>query len=489
MHRNLRISLFPALSLAIGILTAAGCAPENRTGHLPAETAGVQGVSPVQATALTVTDASGAALAGASILIGPRENVPFPGNVLTTDANGMAAVPAEWVDRQPITIEAPGYVRTTWMAQLPASAMNFSIRTQPKSQQMELTGKTTGFQNLQKDGWADVGVVFPALRRNQLASLQVTDLISPEIDIITVFGQTVEIPSNVSIPQQVEKYYFNITLDKPVYRSYLNEARTWRMVATHARFPFEKVIDDLRGGKKFYDVLNHFEFKSASLEDIELKQSSTKKDLAIDAIKFKSKIDVTAPRFDPKYAMLAVSLADHSGLLFPTDVKRLAPSETRRLVAPATGTGYVVGALRNIEAPSSGPGADELSAIMAPTNQTTPFEFLDVPMSPKIVGNSLVLNPPTSALAAVAPAATYATLSKIDTRLAGRMRLDVKLPVWDVYANGWASALDLPEMPAQAKGSYRWEVLFGGAPTGTAVKLGPNLIEGLSHVAKSATDL
>lgn len=484
-----RMSFFAALALIATLLTAAGCSPTHRSSHLPTDKAGFSENNSAEAPTLIVTDANGTPLAGAAILIGPRENVPFPGNLLTTDANGMVPLPTDWIDGQPLTVEAPGYVRTTWMSQVPAPSMIFAVRTVPKNQQVELTGKTTGYKNLQKDGWVDVGVVFPAVRRNQLASLQVTDLISPDVDIITIFGQSVEIPSNVSIPQQTERYYFNITLDKPVYRSYLSEPRTWKMVATHARFPFEKVLDDLRAGKEFYEVLNHFEFKSATLDDINLVPPSTKKDIAIGAIKFQPKIDVTAPKFDPKYGMLAVSLADNSGLLYPTDVKSLAPRETRRLVAPTTVGGYVVGALRDIKAPTSGPGADELSAIMIPTNQTTPFEFLEIPAAPKVVGQSLVLDPPAASVAAVTPAATYATLSQVDTRLAGSTKLDVKIPIWDVYASGWATSLDLPEMPTQAKGSYRWEVLFGGASSAATVQLGPNLVEGLSHVSKSATDL
>lgn len=437
---------------------------------------------------ILITDASGASIPAATVMIGPRENVPFPGNVLTVGTDGLLTLPAEWTDAQPVTVEAAGFVRTTWMSQSPTGLV-LSLRKKVQPQRLELQGKTSGYKNLTKDGWADVGVVFPALRRDQLASLQMTDIISPEVDVLKIMGQTIEIPSNISIPKQDERYYFTITLEKPVFRTYLKESRTWKMVATHARFPFEDVVDDLRAGKSFFDVLNYFEFKSASVEDIAISTPSTKKDMTVATTKFDALLDVAAPKFAAKYTMLAVSVADDGGLLYPTDVKKLSSGETRRLVAPKGAPGLLVGALRDTAAPESGPGADALSAVIAPNNQTTRFEFLDIPGNPKISTGLLVLSPPKTSVATVTPTVTYATLNKIEKLTSGKTQLETKSPLWDVYSAGWSASIELPEFSGKLTGPHRWEVLFGGAPNGTKVQLGPNLIDGLTHISKSATNL
>lgn len=480
----------PILAVVSALLLSTACSKGSETRTL--SEGPVQGMTtskmlaPVAGKILVATF-TGAPIANATITIGPRANVPFPGNVVKTDAQGLAALPAAWTDAQPVTVDAANFVRATWMAQKPM-ALALTLRSRPSTQKFELKGKATGFTNLAKDGWVDVGVIFPALRRDQLATLQVTDLVSAEMDTISVMGQTISIPSNISLPKQEERYFFTITLDKPVFRNYVREPGTWKMVTTHARFPFEDVVDDLRGGKSFFDVLNYFEFKSASITNIPLTAPSTAKDLPITGVTFNGRIDVAAPRFASTYTMLAVSVADDGGMLYPTDVKKLGPGETRRLVMPQGGSGLLLGALRESNAPPTGPEADGLSAIITANNRTTRFEFLDLPKAPKIRSGNLILDPP-AAVAAVTPVATYATLNKVDKVASGQSEIEIKSPVWDVYAGGWNQSLDLPDMTTRLTGTHRWEVLFGGAPNGTSVQLGPKLMEDLTHIAKSAVDL
>lgn len=487
----------PAALIALGfsILGLMGCSQEAHrdplTGaEIPAEvykSALGQQVVPV-AGQIKVTDSKGTAIANAAVLIGLRENVPFPGNLIKTDSAGVVALPAAWTTAQPVTVEAAGFVRATWMTQSP-HAMVLALRKKVPTQSFELKGVATGFPPLVKDDWLDVGVIFPAVRRDQLATLQVSDLISPQIDTLSIMGQTVEIPSNVSIPRQEERYYFNITLDKPIYRTYFHEAGVHKMVTTHVRFPFNAVVDDMRSGKSFYELINYFEFKTASLTDVSITAAATTKDLPIAGITFDGRLDVAAPRFASKYTMLAVSVAENGGMLYPTDVKKLNSGETRRLVAPQRTPGFLLGALRETAAPTIGPEADAMSAVITPNNMTTRFEFLDQPGAPKVRGGSLILDPPRASVASVTPAVTLATLNKVDKITAGARELEMKSPVWDVYSNGWTPTMDLPDFTTRLTGLHRWEVLFGGAPNGTTVQLGPNIVEGLTHLSKSAVDL
>jgi hypothetical protein len=380
-------------------------------------------------SAIQISDPDGNPIAGAKILIGSRENVPFPGNLLTTDANGQIAIPRGWTDAQPVTVDANGFVRVTYFNRTPG-ALAINLRRQNPDSRIELKGETTDFEDLSNDGFLDIGLVFPALSRQQIALIQTSSLISPETDSMTVFGSNVDVPSNVSFPYQEESYlFFNVTFNKPIYRTYFNEARTWRMVAAHARFPFKDVAGPLKDGKPLLDVINNFEFKSASVKDIPIKSSSTSFDISVAEVPFVPAATVVAPKFDRKYMMLSVALAPNGSLFYPSDVKRFESREKRTLTMPKNATsGMVVSALRRPDAPTVGAASEELSAVVTPSNQSQSFDFLPVVRAPEIRSGTLVMYPPTQ-IAGVEPTMTYAVLSKVGTVQGTSMKLENKSTV------------------------------------------------------------
>lgn len=441
--------------------------------------------------AITITDSSGTPIAGARILIGSRQNVPFPGNLLVTEANGQINIPSEWTDAQPVTIEASGYVRATFFGRKPGE-QTFSLHRAIPPARMELKGETSGFGPLPKDGFLDIGLVFPAMTRQQIGLLQVQALISPENDTMSVFGQKVDVPSNVTFPYQKEDYFFTLTFDKPTYRLYFNEARSWRMVAAHARFPLREVANSLQDGKPFIEIVNKFEFLSASIKDVSIKSGSTAFNLPVNELVFAPAAQVVAPNFDSKHSMLVVSLASDGTLFFPSDVKRLMPREKRTLAMPkGATTGTIVSALRKTDAPDTGAASDEISVVVMPGNQSQAFDFLPIAGTPEPRSGTLITRPP-STVNGIEPAVTYALLSKVDTVQTSTMTLENKTAQWELYAEKWASDLPLPEMPSliQPKAKYRWEVMFGGQLPGTgALNAGPEALEKVSHVTRSAVDL
>lgn len=435
-------------------------------------------------------------IAGAEVLIGSASGSPFQGNVLQTGPDGSIDVPTDWIDSQTVTIQAPQFVRASWLQQSPTSAQTARIYTLRRTftpTRIELTGTTTGYTNLTRDGVADVGVVFPALKREQLTSIQMSDLISSESDTLRVAGQSFQIPSNISIPRQQERYIITVTLNKPTYRAYFNEARAWRVVTTHVRFPFEDVVDHLRSGKSFNDALNFFEFKGSSTRDFNLTLPRQSSDLPVGEVAHSPIHTVQAPQFGNQYSLLALSVIQSAGLLYPTDVKILAPNERRTLMAPQGALGYLVAALRDKNAKTSGALADAMSVSITPNNQTTAFQIFPLPVAPQPKGQTLTLSPPqTSLIRTVTPALTYATLNKVTQVSSGSIPLESKQAIWDLYAPGWVQSLSLPsvQMPIQGqKSNLRWEVAFAAAPQGTPVALNPEFVESVSHITKSATDL
>jgi hypothetical protein len=473
-----------------------GCGPTANTVSTsspstdPAVTANQQGDQ------ITIADAAGLTIPGAKVMIGARENVPFPGNVVVADSNGRIALPKQWTDAQPITVDAAGYVRATYFNVKPG-ALKLVLHKNLAGTRNELRGETNGYANLEKDGTLDVAVALPALSRSQLSLLEPSTVISPELDEMTVAGQSVNVPSNVSIPFQRESYIITVKVSKPVYRLYLNEARKWKIVAAHVRFPFRSVASDLRDGKSFLDLVNKFEFSGASVKTVDVNSGSSNADLPVNEIDFAPALPLTSPSFGSEYSMLGVAMVENDGLYYPSDVKRFAAKESRTLAAPKSAyKGLIVSVLRRNDVPDFGPASAAYSAVVSPSNMTQGLDFLAIPKAPELRSGTLVLNPPAT-LKGVAPAMTYALLSKVETVQAGDRTLENKSPQWELYAEDWASNLTLPELPrafddvseSAAKGKSRWEVLFGGQGAGASpVDVGPAALEKVSHVTRSAVD-
>lgn len=481
-------STVSALAL-VGFTT--GCA-DSRTF----DRAQIEGETRITATAaatLTITDSQGEPITGAKVMIGTRENVPFPGNVLMTDPNGQVQAPEAWKDAQPISIEAAGFVRTTYFATTAGNA-TLAVRKAIVPQKLELKGVTKGFGNLTKDGYMDVGMVFPALPRSAVNTFSVSSLVSPETDRLSVFGYDFDIPSNVSLPKQTENYVLPITLDKLEYRLYLPFHGTWKIVSTHVRFPFKDTVDGMRSGESMFDLVNNMDFRQASIKDFAIQKTTQNADLDVNVMTYQKSLAFQAPRYSAGFNLLAIALGEQGGLYFPTDVKKVAPQGKVTLATPKTGSGpaLVVAALRRADAPVEGAGVEEMAAVTLPGNASIAYDFLPIVKAPALKQGTLVLDAPR-ATAGVDAVLTYAALNKVELISKGQMKIEQKTAQWDLYAPAWATNLTLPELPAlprKPNDKLRWEVMFGGQFAGSSSPaVGPAALESLSHITRSAVDL
>ena len=457
------------------------------------------------AITLTITTAKGRPISDARVMIGMGENVPFPGNILTTDAQGHIQTPAQWTDAQPVTIEANGFVRATYFARIPADG-TFVVNETPASGRFELRGQTTSFSGMSSSqGYGHVGLIYPAVSRSKAASFQIANLVSPVSDTISIIGKKVEVPSNLTFPSQTVTYILPIHLDKPDYRFYLPETGNWKMVASHLRFPVQQVVDEIRSGKTFFDVLNLFEVVETSVKNVSVGRGSTSRNLPVNEVGFDHTIPVIAPSFDTHYNMLAFSMAESGGLFYMTDLKRVQPHGHLRLnTVSGNSRGLVVSVLTRADQkisadfmvmrPTTGAQIEEGSAVILPANRSQAFEFLPIVRPPQLRGKTLILAPPAHSVAGIEPTLTYATLSKVEIIQTSKLKLEKKTPQWELYANDWVSSLELPDMPVTRHADFsapmRWEALFGGEPTGAPkAAVGPETLEKVSHVTRSAVDL
>jgi hypothetical protein len=446
---------------------------------------------------LTITDTAGQPISGAQVMIGEDTNLPFSGNILTTDQNGNVEIPQVWRTAEPVTITAQGFVKATYLSLEPV-VQTLQVRTETSSlvpaKRFELKGNTSGYGNLKNDGIFDIGLIVQAVPRAQLSTINIQSLISPETDHFTVLGQSADLPSNIAIPDQTESYIFPLKFSKPTYRLYLPTAGAWQIASLHARVPFSATVDALQNGKSIVDLVNSFDFAEASITPVTLAQPSTQQDVVVNQLPFAKTLSFTAPAYDPSLTLLAISLANTNGSYYPSDIKNVAPNGSAMLSAPSTAAadGMILAAFKKSGTKTTGPAADQYSAVTIPNNETRSFDPVRLVNPPQKNQDELVLDTPT-APAGLNPIMTYGVFSKVTLITQGKMKMETKEALWDVWAPNWVNKLSLPKNPLPPLGageSLRWEVSFAAQFVGQkSLPPGPGELEKITHVTRSAVEL
>lgn len=505
---NTTLTGFSQVISLVGLLFTVGCAPEASVPPIRSEkeiAAVASAVHPVASHQVAVSDLSGRPIAGAEILFGKSAGVPFSGNTVKTDQTGLATIPPAWKQELPVTIVAPGYVRATYLARQPGSHA-FVLRLARSNAGITLHGKTTGFGRLVSNGVLDVSLVFPAVPRGGLGSLELTALIGNGVDKVSVYGQELELPNNLSVPAQTETYFgiIPVSLNKLNYQVSVGNIGTHRVAAVRAQFDFKKTVDDLRAGSSFFDIINRFQFRSYATRDLQLTLPKQTADLPSDEIKLQPKLSVAAKGLAPGYAMLATAAIENQGLCIVTDVKRLLENEKRSLMIPditqtGLGSGVLLRSIKKYQ-PSrtdfSGSDFEEMSSVVTgfganDLDKTLSPNFYPILKPIATSGRSLIFSPPGGGLG-LSEEQTTVTLSKVVLLSSGTLWLVDKTPLWDFYGPGQIDRLDLPSFGAEpwaGKGRYRWELLFSGRDrAGQPTTLGPTWNSSSTHFVKTATD-
>jgi hypothetical protein len=465
--------------------------PKPKTGKLAeflSATKSAFNLNGHKSSAFTVIDQAGQPLK-AEILVGTALNDPFPNNLLQTDASGNADIPADWNTHQPVTVRAKGFVSVTYLKQLPHS-MTFKMRPAPVPQRMVLNGVTSGYQTQDFDDQVDFGLIIKGMSKAELLAFDINKVISADNDKFTVAGQELEIPSNVSLPRQKERYMIPITMDKNPYHLAVNQPGAQKIMVLRGRFPFKQVVDEMRSNKNFVDLINEFTLDGGAIRDINVLGGKQTLNLDVSELNFNSKVSVTAPSFASDEIVMGLVAQDMNGVLMPTDVKKFTSGQTMSLKAMNPSKSYVLKVLKrqsDFEAASNS-NADRLSAIYAAVGQKISSPFLSLIENPKVQGQQLILDSPKP-VAGVVPYATYLVLSELQDVDMNGTTVKVPLHRWEIYADDWINQVDLPQQPLSNGTSpkWRWEVSFLGGVDSAAV-LGPDMIQKTTHVTRSSTD-
>nr|BFD66166.1 hypothetical protein HAGR004_11880 [Bdellovibrio sp. HAGR004] len=471
------------MAMAVPALLA-GCS--DHKGTQKNETNGFAGLFWQQSTnIISIRTFDDKPIKGAQILIGDALNSPFAGNFLTTDANGQVEIPAAWNTGLPVTVQAPGFLRSTYMNQEPG-ALTIKLRAQATKTQYEVKGVTSGLPIQNKDGYVDFGLVMPAFSKMDLLAFDINNVISPQFDRISAMGQDIDIPANISVPDQSEKYgLFTINLDKPTYRIYYGNSGVNRVFAARGRFPFKSTVDALRGGAEFYELINSFSINGGAVRDIEVKSGSTRLDMPTRELNFNEKKDVGAPGFRSDETFIAVGVANQSGYLIPTDVKSIQNGKKMGLNVLPGSQAMVLGVLKKTADLKS--GGDRMSATLLPFAAGTTPQMLPLIPDPTLQAGELLM-PKFNTIDGVSPIATYSVLSKEEEVVQGSAKVKILNPQWEVYSQNWAERVKLPVWPNDSAitGKKRWEVNFVGSQTTSQAALGPAMIEAATHVTHSS---
>ncbi len=445
-----------------------------------------------QGSGLTITDFEGVPVANAQILIGNAQNDPFSGNFISTDAQGKADLPSGWTSAQSVTVSAPGFLRATYLQQSPGP-LTIQLHHAAGAQKYELSGKATNLDVTDFDDAIDFGLVMPAIAKMDLLNFDLGSVISSQLDHISTLGQDIPVPSNISLPYQQESYsILTATLDKPAYRTLFEEAGVKHMFVLRGKFPFGDVVDTLRNGGSFVDVINSFEISGGGLRDVTLSSKKTNLDLSTTDLNFTDQRSTTAPVIHADETFVAVATSNRSGYMIPTDIKTLESGKSATLSLLPQSESSLLAVLKKTADLKKNPQANgnPISASLVPFVANTPPSLLPLLAAPRVSPGGDLILPSVSPVSGIAPILTYSVLSQMKQVQDGDDTVTQTSRLWEVYAPQWVTNVKMPTWPNDpvVSGKKRWDVSFVGGQNASQGNVSPAMVNQATHVTRSTLD-
>jgi hypothetical protein len=429
-------------------------------------------------------------IANAKVLIGQAVGSPFKNNFLTTDKNGQIQNISDWKTTEHVTAEAAGYIRQTVLAQKPGT-LTIKLNPAQLTNKAVIMGQVTQLPIVDRDKNIDFGLVMSALTKADLLNFDLNSVISPISDVMKVANQTIPVPTNVSLPKQKENYIIGLTIEKPDYRFFSSTLGTRRLFAAAGRFPFKAVVDELRAGKPFYDVINYFDLQGGGIRDVTLTGASTKLDIPGNELKFTSPVSIASPNLNPDEIFVALSASEVSGFLIPTGIKKMGTNETASLNVLDQKPTFTVNVIkRQSEFMAQTSGADRLSVAMLPYQQNAKPNMLPLINDPSVTNSNgymltLPTPPTTNGIYALAVSAVIS-----DLQISGPADKPATelIRQWEILGNQWPTKIELPNWPLASANKKRFEINLIGGIKNQSVDLGDALINAATHVTHASTD-
>lgn len=484
---------FKFFTLIAFIFAAGGCAKPDETtnqyGQSWIKEATNKSSVFSKATSPKVTDLRGKPIAGAKILIGSDLDRPFAHNFVATDSTGQFQPPAGWTKEETVTIDAPGYVRASFLKQKP-TAQTFSLRPMSDGKVSQLTGKTLGHAVKNNDDFVDFGLVIPAVERAGFLNLDISDFIGTDTDTVSVAGKSFALPSNITLPRQEETYFIPISLDKPDYRLNFFSSGVKTVFAARGRFSLDEMINAYQSGKPMFELANSFAMLGGVVEEITLKGTKTVSNLNTAKLTFQTNVNVIGPRMRTDEMTMAVPMTAYKNTFYPTDVKNLQEGKTQKL-STNSNSGALLTLLKKSSEAQPKNMVDRMSLSFQNLKSGMTPTLLPLLANPTLKSSFEVSIPTIANLKGLHEGASYAVLSRVKSVTVGKSKIPVLSSMWEVFSPEWESQIVIPQWPGEKApaGDLRWQVTLTASPQSlTNVDLGPKWLEAATHATRSSID-
>ncbi|MCS6838398.1 MAG: hypothetical protein NZ480_06080, partial [Bdellovibrionaceae bacterium] len=304
----------------------------------------------------------------------------------------------------------------------------------------------------------------PLFRKESLFQFSVEMVLSPYIDKMTVLGKSFDIPGNISIPEQKETYVFPITLSKPTYRLGFYEPGPQTLVTLNGTFPIRPVFDGLQEGLGFAGVLNHFDMRAISFQNLTVSQNQQVQNIQVNQFALRV-TEVQAPRFDDqREALFLLGLGVLGQAFYPTDVKRFDSLARGSLKTFGNGS-HILVVKRFIDDMEHGLAQERLSARLVQKTMLADLGLLPLLGNPVVQAGGLHIlmrkAPVSSGLVEFASVYRLNLVRPIKQKDRRRVTFEEKQALWEVYLPGWVEEVQLPRWPGSPTlpaGSKRWSL-------------------------------
>lgn len=369
----------------------------------------------------------------------------------------------------------------------------------------EIKGTTTDYKIVNKDGLADFSLVIPAMNSEELANFDMGRIFSAESDTVKILSYSLAIPSNLSVPEQSESYFLSFTVEKNLFRAYLPNGENFNMYAIRGQFPVSDVIKGVQNKKTLFELVNFFKFYGGGTKAAKA-NGGANIDISVDDIAFDSSLSLKAPAYGTGKVLLALGLVKVKGEYYPTDVKRIMPSKTEKLVTRSGADQYAFSILINDDQRDFAEGfgdefAGDLLAGILNSRATTDFSQMSYAIQ-KVSGTvtptllpsigaptfdkaqSKITAGAPKAVSGVTAYATHLVLAETEAGT-GIVPVSFKQPLWSTTVSGWQDSFKIPaDAMALIKGkSYTWEILYMGTDGSAS---GNFSWDNVTHVTRNA---
>lgn len=501
---------FVSAILAIALLSA-GCAKEKQTAQTVYNANDFKIsrrfnlITPDAIPTIQVFNQANQPIPHAQIMIGESLGSPFKENLMTTDENGFIAI-NEWIEPAHVTVNAKGYIRQTLLNQKPG-VLQIKLSTAYVNPRPVIKGQVTNLPVNNGDKFIDFALVIPTIAKADLLNFDLGMVISPYTDTVDIIlGQQAELPSNVSLPTQKESYaLIPVTLSKPEHRVYALTYGPKTYYALTGRFPFKTVVGELQDGKKFYEIINHFNFTTGGLRETTITAPSTVLNIPGNEIKFGAQVAVKGTMVQADEVVMSLALNDLSGGRFvPSDVKRLDPNKESKLNIISGKATHIVSLLKKQADfdQATADAADRSSASMlayTPGMQTSLLPLMTAPAISESNGGFKIAIPQTSNVTldskTVNPLAVSVAISDITSIQDGAQKVEMLDRKWEIFGTAWPNEIQLPAWPLDSEPQIapvirrKFEVNLIGSQTSGQTDLGDDMVKAATHVTHAAAEL